>query len=655
MATRLRPDTESIPSAAPAGRHLPGLGYLPGLDGLRAVAVLAVMLYHGGITWTPGGLLGVDIFFVLSGYLITTLLLREIIGTGHLAFGAFYLRRARRLFPALLLLLVGVAIYGYVTPAAERAASLRVDALAALAYVANWSQIWGNHSYFAQFGPPSPLRHVWSLAVEEQWYLFWPPVLLGLLTVFRRRIEPVLAVVVVLMLGSAFWMSHLVRGFADPSRAYYGTDTRAQSLLVGAALALVLHRWPVTGTTLKRLLAVAGVVAFTLCVAAMTHYSGTTGRLYHGGFLVFSLLTAVAVATLAVDTRSPLSRLLSIRPLPWIGRISYGLYLWHWLIDVWLNADRVSWGVWPLFAVRTALAFAVATASYYLVERPVRNARWNHLQRPRIATVGGLVSAAALVALLCWGIGPGLDQAGADQVVNQLAHPDPRDLRVLVVGDSVAWSLGNRVPKLPGLAVLDDGRLGCGVLPGTLMVGNNPVIEDANSGCPKQPADWARDLRYGPDVVLASWGAWEVYDHLYQGRVYRVPSDAYRKLLVEQMTARLDFLRAHTTAPIVLLDMPCANEPQYRIGDGENPRDDVSRVDWFNSVQDEVVAKQPHQVSVLRWSSWLCPGRHFLEFETGVKVRPDGLHFQHDTAPLAWDWLTPRLDAVVKASRSRTR
>ncbi len=241
-----------------------------------------------------------------------------------------------------------MAIYGYVTPAAERAASLRVDALAALAYVANWSQIWGNHSYFAQFGPPSPLRHVWSHAVEEQWYLFWPPVLLGLLTVFRRRLEPVLAVVVVLMLGSALWMSHLVRAFADPSRAYYGTDTRAQSLLAGAALALVLTRWPITGATLKRLLAVAGLIAFALCVAAMVHYSGTAARLYHGGFLVFSLLTAVAVATLAVDTHSPLSRLLSIRPLPWIGRISYGLYLWHWLIDVWLNADRLSWGVAPL-------------------------------------------------------------------------------------------------------------------------------------------------------------------------------------------------------------------------------------------------------------------------------------------------------------------
>jgi len=315
----------------------------------------------------------------------------------------------------------------------------------------------------------------------------------------------------------------------------------------------------------------------------------------------------------------------------------------------------VSWGVWTLFAVRTAIAFAIATASYYLVERPIRTASWSRFARPRLATVTCLVSAGALVALLCWGIGPGLDQAGADQAVNQLLHPDPHDLRVLVVGDSVAWSLGNRVPKLPGLAILDDGRLGCGVLPGTLVVGDNPVVEDADSHCPQQPGEWTRDLRLKPDVVVASWGAWEVYDHTFQGRVYRVPTDAYRRLLVEQMTARLDLLRAHTTAPIVLLDMPCVNEPQYRIGDGDNPRDDPKRVAWFNAVQDEVVARQPRQVSVLRWSSWLCPGGTFLEDQGGVKVRPDGLHFQHDTAPLAWKWLEPRLDAAVDAAGGRKR
>ncbi len=394
--------------------------------------------------------------------------------------------------------------------------------------------------------------------------------------------------------------------------------------------------------------------AFALCVAAMVHYSGTAARLYHGGFLVFSLLTAVAVATLAVDTRSPLSRLLSIRPLPWIGRISYGLYLWHWLIDVWLNADRVSWGVWPLFAVRTAIAFAIATASYYLVERPIRNAQWNHLQRPRLATVGSLVCAGALVALLCWGIGPGLNQAGADQVVNQLAHPDR--------ATSGCWWSATRWPGRSATA-----SRSCAAWPSS-------TTGASAAGCSRAPSWWATtpssrtptraarsNRRPGRATsVPARRGARELgcvgglRPHLPGPRlsrpVRRLPQAAGR---ADDRAPRLPARPHHR--PDRAARHALANEPQYRIGDGDNPRDDISRVDWFNSVQDEVVARQPHQVSVLRWSSWLCPGRNFLEFQSGVKVRPDGLHFQHDTAPLAWDWLTPRLDAIVKASGGRTR
>ena len=264
------------------------LAYLPALDGLRAIAVLAVMLYHGGVAGFSGGLLGVDVFFVISGYLITTLLLIEVDRTRASTSGAFYLRRARRLFartPAAAGRRRRVRRCSSTRPIAPRV--VRADALAALVYMANWAQIWRHQSYFAQFGTPSPLRHVWSLAVEEQWYLVWPPLSARLLKVCRRRLEGVLATVVLLAVASAAWMSHLVHGFADPSRAYFGTDTAGADAARGRRLAIILRRWPITRSIIRHAIGVAGALAFAAFCWAMTRYRGTTPALYHFGFLAF--------------------------------------------------------------------------------------------------------------------------------------------------------------------------------------------------------------------------------------------------------------------------------------------------------------------------------------------------------------------------------
>ncbi len=217
-------------------------GRQPALDGLRAVAVIAVLLFHGGVAGARGGFLGVDVFFVLSGYLITMLLLREQQATGRIALGAFWARRARRLLPALFFVLAAVAVYAAFLVEPQARLSLRLDGLATLGYVGNWRQLGAEGGYFAQGATPSPLRHTWSLSIEEQFYLVWPLVVVALLRgrrLTRSRVRRVLVVAAVAALASAVLMSVLLGG--DVSRVYYGTDTRAQSVLVGCALAALLR------------------------------------------------------------------------------------------------------------------------------------------------------------------------------------------------------------------------------------------------------------------------------------------------------------------------------------------------------------------------------------------------------------------------------
>src|SRR4051794_18786712 len=222
------------PASAPA-KTAPPLAHQPALDGIRALAVIAVILFHAGNTYATAGFIGVDMFLVLSGFLITTLLLRELALTGRVAVKAFWMRRARRLLPALILVLIAVACFGAFVATGDEALGLRGDLLGSLFYVQNWRFVLSGASYFTQFGSPSPLRHMWSLAIEEQWYLVWPLLLFGIMKLTRRNLRAVTAVILGLAAGSATLMYVLSRG-GDTSRAYYGTDTRAQALLVGAAL-----------------------------------------------------------------------------------------------------------------------------------------------------------------------------------------------------------------------------------------------------------------------------------------------------------------------------------------------------------------------------------------------------------------------------------
>jgi peptidoglycan/LPS O-acetylase OafA/YrhL len=347
---------------------------MPSLDGLRAFAIVAVLLYHADVGWLPGGFLGVDIFFVLSGYLITTLLLAEWQTHATIDLPQFWLRRARRLLPALLVVTAATLTFALlVLP--DEVARLRGDALAALAYGTNWYLIFEQQSYFEAIGRPSLLQHLWSLAVEEQFYLLWPPLLLLLLRWIGQR--GALLVTLALVATSAALMGLLYQPEADPLRLYYGTDTRAFAPLLGAALACAWpYRAKIVSAGRRAELLVDALVLGTLgsLVAACALVNEYQPALYQGGFVAVALITVLLLAALTHPAASFSKRVLGSAPLRWLGTRSYAIYLWHWPVFTVtrpeLDVDLT--GV-PLLALRLGVTLLLAELSYRFVEMPFRS------------------------------------------------------------------------------------------------------------------------------------------------------------------------------------------------------------------------------------------------------------------------------------------
>src|SRR6478736_3313509 len=401
------------PARIPSGR----LQRMPGLEGVRAVAVTAVLLFHANPNWLPGGFLGVAVFFTLSGFLITSLLLSELEARGGLRLGRFYQHRARRLLPALVLVLVATSVIA-MTVAQDAAARVREDLVAAALYVTNWGYVMHGTPYFEATGRPPLLQHLWSLAVEEQFYLVWP-----LLLYLLWRFGGVLGVrggAVAGVLASTTLMAWIairdgVPFITDSGRVYFGTDTHAMTLLVGAILATY---WTQRGTIstltpqFRRTASGIGVASLVGLVAAFRFSDPMSWALYRGGFLWAGLLTAGVVAAAAVNGTG-FARALAVPPLRWIGQRSYGIYLWHWPIFMVLRpgADLEAHG-WPVQVARVALTLLAAALSYRYVELPVRRGAlgrvWTRLKEPSglgLLTRRHLAVAATVCTVIALGVG----------------------------------------------------------------------------------------------------------------------------------------------------------------------------------------------------------------------------------------------------------
>jgi peptidoglycan/LPS O-acetylase OafA/YrhL len=619
------------------------LTHQPALDGLRGLAVAGVLLFHGG--HLSGGFLGVDAFFVLSGFLITSLLLVETRDRGGIALRAFWARRARRLLPALAGVLAAVALYALVLAKPDELATIRGDALATIGYFANWRAIFTSRDYWALFRSPSPLEHTWSLAIEEQFYLVWP-LLVAILVrgrPGRDAARRVLVTSIALALASLAWML-VIFDPAKPSRVYFGTDTRIASILVGAALAAWLSlRGPARTRLACAGLQAGGLTCLGFVVLGWARLSGSSDILYRGGLFVTAAATAVVIAAAVHPQSGGVGRLLSFRPLCTLGLVSYGAYLWHWPIYIVLDESRVHLGGWPLLAVRIGATLAVAAASYRVVERPIRRGAGSWPLARRL-TISFTTAVAVVTAIFVSTAGaPTLRIAVADQIRRALpAAPAPpgkkrplRVQRVLVVGNSIAFYAGDegfkQLHTAPGLDVLNLGTIGCRLLPEESRSRySSGQIFESRAAC-RNNWDYAVSV-FHPDIAVLLVSDPTDADHEINGRWTAPCQSEYDDVLERELHAQVEVL-ASKGARVILTttaytDLPFKSAAWFQ------------RNDCQNAIVRQVAASEPHAV-LADISRWICPtmDANCDSHLDGTVLRPDGVHYRDASARLLAAWL----------------
>jgi len=667
------------PAPAASANDVPSPTRHLGLDGLRGLAVLGVLAYHGGFSWLRGGFLGVSMFFTLSGFLITGLLVAEHRRTGRISLRAFWGRRFRRLMPAAILTLAGVAAFAVFVADGEQVRALRWDALAALGYVANWRFVLAGRSYGEAFGSPSPVQHFWSLAIEEQFYVVFPLVVAGTLAVARGRLRHLAVVLLALVAGS---VALTFRAGSDVSEAYFGTHTRAAELLVGALLALWWSHREHVGSDRSRsaVITVAGVAA--LALTGFLWSTAATGDpwLYRGGLLAVAVASATVI--LAALVRGPVRAVLSLRPLRAVGAVSYGLYLFHWPVFLWLTGKRTGLDPVPLFALRMAVTTALAVASYRFLEQPVLHRRTFTWRPLLVAPAAMALVAGALVAVTAdpptptFDFGAASETAAAPPPPPVTVAPDGEDaaatsqaategggaaaapaapVRVMVVGDSIAWVLGealHRWSERTGRAVVwNVAGPGCGIARGGDIYDTRGASRPTLAGCDAWGERWPMQLaEFTPDVVLSHSGPWELTTRKLPAwpRPMRLGDPVHDRYVVDEFAEAARVLGSRGAA-VVWMTMPCLHS--Y-----EGFRDalfDVETVQRFNrDIVAELDRRPIPTLEVLDLFGRICPGGEFTDALGGVEdARPDGVHFVDAAADWIADWIGPRLE---RAATTRT-
>jgi peptidoglycan/LPS O-acetylase OafA/YrhL len=662
------------------------------LDGIRALAVTAVILSHAEPGWAVGGFFGVDVFFVLSGYLITTILLSEWRSTGGIDLPAFWARRARRLLPALGLLLVAVGVASVIRPSAVASPGLVGDTLATVGYAANWHFIAAHANYFAASNNPSPLLHTWSLAIEEQFYLIWPLVLIAILTVrsgrrsghpessdqhrpgrrsapcesnqqHRRRLAIVAVITAAGAILSATWMAILTTvGGAGVDRLYYGSDTRAQDLLFGAALAAACQWWgPIRTVRGRRTLMAAGL-AGAVGVASMCRMVPEGSALtFRGGFALLALCTAAVIASVTQTPSHPLTRLLSVRPLPYLGRISYGMYLWYWPVLLVMTAGRTHLQGWTLLLARGSVIVALAAVSFHLVETPIRRGAvagwrgWASLPAAAAAVVVLPVlvpSAGASVVTTSTAGSPPLTPASA-----AAAPPMPLPpVRILLVGDSVVGSLGVGLSSVAphfGAEIVNRGSPGCSLAEGNRVrvlwyagLPGKPCRSEDPGNLLQAYRGWV--ARFDPDVVVYLARS-DTLDTELDGKWQHLGQPSLDRWAESRFRAAASVL-ASGGARVVFLTSPFYDSGEQ--GNGQPwPENAPGRVVTDNRLLYQAARDDTARATVFDLGALLSPAGRFATSIDGVNVRcQDGVHLTVNGG----EWVAARLlPDLVSLGRAR--
>jgi peptidoglycan/LPS O-acetylase OafA/YrhL len=649
---------------------------------------MAVFVYHLGTTGDgahplPGGFLGVDVFFVLSGYLITSLLIVEARGTGTISIRKFYIRRARRLFPAMFTLLTIVAIT-VVLWLPDQGRQLRGDLLSAVSYVTNWWLIAEDSSYFGNGDRPRLLTHLWSLSVEEQFYLVWPLVMIWFA---RRRVRRgvILAVLGVGVAVSAAVGILVYDPWADPSRVYYGTDTRALAPLLGAALAVAARPWRYRDAVpagRRVALDVTGFAAVLGLAATAVLLGDTAPPLYRGGFLGIALLGA-AVVLAAGHPATALGRLLGTAPLRWLGERSYAIYLWHWPVCVLTRPGLdVPLTGWANVALRVTLALVLADLSYRLIERPLRRPGFflgyasRHARRQPVARLPVLRSAALIVVStvsvttvafeLASAVRPAsavpVDEGpaaalnlGAEPAPSGSATPSPgpsatavatgRPPTMAIFGDSQGMTLMANKPADLGryLLVTDATIEGCGVLVGK-VVSRSGERRDLSANCGGWLTRWASSAtRLKPRVAFVMLGAWEMFDITVASGTLPFGSAQWDAHVSDALRQGIGALRA-AGSKVALALTPCYRPVRASAGFWPERGDDT-RSRHFNELLKAAAAASPGDVSTVEPPVQFCTDPAIA---ASRDYRWDGVHYYRPGAALYFKAVIPQVQTLAR-------
>jgi len=656
--------------SGPQAKTIGRIPFEPALEGLRGLALLGTICFHSEFGWATGGFLAISTFFSLSGFLITSLFLVEWEQTGSLRLGHFWARRFRRLMPASLLTLAGISLFAALVADSNQLERLREEVFSALFYVANWYFLVSDTGYAQLFSAPSPVLHFWSLTIEEQFYFVFPMIALAGLWLGKGSRSAFAGMLGVLIAASVLASVMLTTSGATDDRVYYGSDTRAAELLLGGMAALLLCGRKFESAAVRRLVDGLGVASFVAILAIWASVTLHTQWLYLGGFAAYSLLS-VSVIAAAVQPSGVVRALFSGRVIRWAGRVSYGAYLFHWPIFLWLSEERTGLSTLSLFALRLFVTLIVAELSYRYFEAPIRSGRVLTGWRPFVVVpaafavvIGATAATTTGVGISVAGYDPTIDvreleafvaraeagRLGEDEAREQ-GPPDAPSLtrarpRVSIFGDSSSLMLGigfqyymgrrtDRVQSRRGLP-----ELGCAIARHGRYRSRGEEMTRPNH-CVKRGKAWREvieDVR--PDIALVFSGSWDVCDRKLAGDTqWRAPGDPILDdYLREEMLQAVDILAADG-ALVLWLTHPAIETRGLggKVPEVPFPESDPARMRRYNELIRELEALRPGKVRVVDLA------RHMLGLPGGEMdpvYRPDGTHFSLEGAlRITDDWV----------------
>lgn len=636
-----------------------------GLDGLRGVAVILVIIFHSGLDWLPGGFLGVSVFFTLSGFLITSLLINECENSGRINLKAFWGRRLRRLAPAsLVVIAVVIGLASWLSTSIE-ASRIKGDAISAVLYFSNWRFIYSGHSYGELFASPSPLQHLWSLSIEEQLYVVVPVIIAGLFAVgLRRR-----GIGVVLLVG-VFGSTIATMLISGHEHIYYGTHTRAAELLLGAALACLfgqrieqLATKPARPWSTLYLLPLLGVVLLAKFSTVDSAW------VYSGALTLFGLLSVVCL--IAAIQGGPVRAILSWSVLVRVGEVSYGLYLIHWPVIVWLNTDRIDVNPTALFGAQVVVTVLLTVLSYWLIEQPIRHRK---VLRSVPVALGAFVASVVAAVVLAsavlastsgrvdttpeilvtlapntTNVNEGVTTTVADAMPTRIDRTVP--LSILVIGDSTAENIATALAGASdgNLGVISGGVLGCPLLKVAFVRDRKDSQQDV-AYCPENE-QLVRDHVADVDAVVIVAGVANQWAFQYtDSDMWIEPGSDQYKTDLDQFLFNIEDIVAPYGLPVLVFETPPVRDNPKILGD------DISALVRWAAVIDEWDSNW-HSVKMVPYADALSDPNS----DEGKKERPDGVHLAEDFGQeLARVILIPRLrdkyfDALDEMNQSGCR